>query len=164
MARLRYLQPVVDVLAPAIVRAPATLAGCSDDEVAALEALVAPHRLPAAYREFLVFGGKRLAGVFGGVDFSYRHALIHRTHANRDVLRMLRVADKQAVMPDTLFVLNEHLGSNFTYVHLDAGDEPPVYFREEGNGGLATAIREHDSFSAFVLVQASITMRLARRR
>jgi hypothetical protein len=168
--RYRYLQPVVDLLAPLIVAAPATLVACSASEIAALEALAAPYRLPAAYVEFLRFGGKRLAGVFGGVDFSYRHAWVMREHGNRVVASMLGREDKDAVLPDTVFVINEHLGSNFTFFHLDAGDDPPVYLWEEGaleagraGGGLDTAVREHERFSAFVLAQAQIHVEYLRR-
>jgi len=60
-------------------------------------------------------------------------------------------------------VLNEHLGASFTFFQLDAGDDPPVYLWEERDldagrpgGGLDTAIREHERFSAFVLAQARI--------
>jgi hypothetical protein len=170
MAALRYLQPVVDLLAPLIVAAPATLVGCSAAEIAALEALVAPHRLPAAYVEFLRFGGKRLAGVFGGVDFSYPHARIMREHGNCTVASMVRRDDQHAVLPDTLFAINEHLGSTFTFFRLDAGDDPPVYMWEEGErgaerarGGLDAAIREHERFSAFVLAEARIHVEYLRR-
>jgi hypothetical protein len=166
---LRYLQAAAGVLAPLIAAAPATLVGCSDAEIAALEAMVAPHRLPAAYREFLRYGGKELAGVFGGVDFSYKMARILRASGNRDVLSILRRSDRAAMLPVTLFVLNEHLGSNFTWFDLGAGDDPPVYLWEEpesaaaGPHGLDTAIREHDTFSAFVLVQAQIKVEYLRR-
>jgi hypothetical protein len=168
--RYTYLQPVVDLLAPLIVAAPATLVGCSASEIAALEALVAPRRLPAAYVEFLRFGGKQLTGVFGGVDFSYRHARIMREHGNRDVASMVRRQDDDAVLPDSVFVINEHLGSNFTFFHLDAGDDPPIFLWEEGEsgarragGGLDTALREHERFSAFVLAQARTHVEYLRR-
>jgi hypothetical protein len=76
---------------------------------------------------------------------------------------MLRRLDEQALLADTVFVINEHLGSNFTYFELDAGDDPPVYFWEEGEGGLETAIRERGSFSAFLLAEARVSIKLWRR-
>jgi hypothetical protein len=157
------MQPAADALAPLIAEAPESLVPCTTDEIAALEALVAPHRLPAAYVEFLRYGGKQLTGVFRGVDFSYAIARRMRENGYREILRMLRVFDKAAVIPDTLFVINEHLGSNFTYFDLGEGDDPPVYLWEEGEGGLDTAIREHDTFSSFVLTQAKNHVKLARR-
>lgn len=160
---LRYLQPVADALSPLIAEAPGALVGCTDEEIAALEAWVAPHRLPAAYVEFLRFGGKDLAGVFHGLDFSYAMALALRAHGNRDILSMLRRRDQTAVLPDTVFVINEHLGSNFTYFDLTEGDDPPTYFWEEGDGGLDTAVREHDAFSSFVLTQAKLRLEFLRR-
>jgi hypothetical protein len=46
---------------------------------------------------------------------------------------MLRVVDKAAMIPDTLFVINEHLAANFTYFDLGDGDDPPVYLWEDGD-------------------------------
>jgi SMI1/KNR4 family protein SUKH-1 len=161
-AGLHYLQGVAEILAPAIAEAPGSLVACSDEEIAALEQLVAPHRLPAAYVELLRYGGKQLGPIFRGVDFSYRMALAQRSHGNRDILKMLRVWDKTAALPETLFVLNEHLGSNFTYFDLGEGDDPPVYLWEEGDGGLDTAVREHERFSDFVLAQAKNAMKIGR--
>lgn len=160
---LRYMQPIANVLAPLIAEAPGSLVPCTTDEIAALEALIAPHRLPAAYVEFLRYGGKQLAGVFRGVDFSYAIARLMREDSYRDILRMLRRFDKAAVIPDTMFVINEHLGSNFTYFDLGEGDDPPIYLWEEGEGGLDTAIREHDRFSSFVLTLAKNHVKFARR-
>jgi hypothetical protein len=92
---------------------------CTAEEVAALDALVAPHHLPAAYVEFLRYGGKELAGVFHGL--------------------------------------------NFTYFDLTEGDDPPTYFWEEGDGGLESAVRDHDAFSSFVLTQAKLRIEFLRR-
>jgi hypothetical protein len=160
---LRYLQPVVDTLAPLIAEAPGSLVPCSDDEIAALEALVAPHHLPAAYVEFLRYGGKDLAGVFHGLNFSYRMTFVLRKDGSRDIVSMLRRRDPAALLPDTVFVLNEHLGSNFTYFDLSEGDDPPTYFWEEGDGGLDTAVRDHDAFSSFVLTQAKLRVEFLHR-
>jgi hypothetical protein len=160
---LRYLQPVADALVPLIADAPGSLVPCTTEEIAALEALTAPHHLPAAYVEFLRYGGKQLAGVFHGLDFSYAMALAHRSHGSRDILSMLRRRDQTAVLPDAVFVLNEHLGSNFTYFNLTEGDDPPIYFWEEGDEGLDTAVRDHDAFSSFVLTQAKLRVEFLRR-
>ena len=83
------------------------------------------------------------------------------SHDYRDIVAMIRSWDKEVMLPPELFVLNEHFGSNFTFVRLDEGDDPPVYLWEEGEGGLDVATREHDTFSAFLtdLVQKHITRR-----
>jgi hypothetical protein len=161
--RLRYLQPVADLLAPMIDAAPATLVGCNSFQIQALEGLVAPYRLPASYVEFLRFGGIKLGRLFNLVNLSYAQAWLIRSHP-LEIVRLLRRLDKGALLPDTVFVVNEHLASNFTYFELDAGDDPPVYLWEEGEGGLETAIREHDSFSAFLLATATVSIELWRRR
>jgi hypothetical protein len=161
--RLRYLQPVAEVLAPVLATAPTTLVPCTPEEIAVLEALVAPNHLPAAYVEFLRYGGKQLANVFRGVDFSYGQARRMRENGNREILRMLRICDKDAELPETVFIINEHLAANFTYFDLGEGDDPPIYLWEDGAGGLDAAIQEHDTFAGFVLTQAQNSVKFGRR-
>jgi hypothetical protein len=99
----------------------------------------------------LAYGGRKLGGLYGSVDISYEMTWALLSHDYRDIVTMIRPWDKEVALPPELFVLNEHLGSNFTFVRLDEGDDPPVYVWEEGEGGLEVATREHDTFSAFLL-------------
>lgn len=124
---------------------------CSREDVDALQAMLpAPYKLPAAYVELLLYGGRSLAGVFQGIDFSFEMAKALLEHGNRDIVRMLQASAPGATLPPDVLVISEHQGSNFTYVRLTEGDDPPVYFWEEGEGGLETSVCEHPTFSAFV--------------
>jgi len=157
---LQHIGPAIEELKRWSGFSPAELIPATPEEIVALEAfLSAPYRLPGAYRELLQVGGRKLAKVYSGVDFSYRMAWVLLSNGYRDILRMLRPYNRDAVMPPELFVVNEHLGSNFTYVKLDEGDDPPVYWWEEGEGGLETSMKEHDSFSQFVLEQVRKSIR-----
>jgi hypothetical protein len=85
------------------------------------------------------------------VDISYEMTWALLSHDYRDILTTIRPWDKAVALSRDLFVLNDHSGSNFTFVRLDEGDDPPVYLWEEGERGLEVATREHDTFSAFLL-------------
>lgn len=124
---------------------------CTLEEVSALQAMLPnSYHLPEAYREFLLYGGKKLGKVFNNVDFSYQMARILVQSSYEDITLMLRAWDPAAVLPPNVFVFTEHLGSSFSFFHLTAGDDPPVYFWQEGEGGLEVAEKEQDTFSEFL--------------
>jgi hypothetical protein len=147
----KYIQPAIDAFEGWSGSAGESVVPCTEQEIATMAARLPSGRLPEAYRELLAYGGKKLGGVYGGVDISYEMTWALLSHDYRDILTMIRPWDKAVVLPRDLFVLNEHSGSNFTFVRLDEGDDPPVYLWEEGEGGLEVATREHDTFSAFLL-------------
>jgi SMI1 / KNR4 family (SUKH-1) len=147
-----YVQQAVDTLESSRGFALERVSGCTVQQVAAMEALLpASHRLPGAYREFLLYGGESLLDVFNGLDISYQMSWSLLSHGKRDIIKMLRTWDPNPVLPPELFFVNEHLGSNCTFFKLSEGDDPPIYFWEEGEGGLECAVRQYDRFSAFLL-------------
>lgn len=149
--RAKYIQAAIDALEHWDGFAKEPVVPCTEQEISAMAAQLPPQRIPEAYRELLVYGGRKLGGVYGAVDISYEMTWTLLSHGYRDIVAMIRPWDKDVVLPAHLFVINEHLGSNFTFVRLDEGDDPPVYLWEEGEGGLEVATREHDTFSAFLL-------------
>ena len=139
---------------------------CTEHEIAAMAAHLPGGRVPEAYRELLAYGGRKMGRLYERIDISYEMTWALLRDDYKDVLAMIRPWDKGVVLPPKLFVLNEHFGSNFTFVRLDEGDDPPIYLWEEGDGGLEAATREHDAFSAFLLdlVQKHILHRGAEAR
>jgi len=149
--KAKHIQAAIDALERWDGFATESVLPCTEQDVAVMAARLPGGRVPEAYRELLAYGGRKLGGVYGGVDISYEMTWALLSHDYRDIVAMIRPWDKAVVLPPELFVLNEHVGSNFTFVRLDEGDDPPVYFWEEGEGGLEVATREHDSFSGFLL-------------
>lgn len=149
--KAKHIQAAIDVLEHWHGFAEEPVVPCTEQEIAAMAARLPGGRIPEAYRELLAYGGRKLGGVYGAVDISYEMTWPLLSHDYRDIVAMIRPWDKDVALPPELFVLNEHFGSNFTFVRLDEGDDPPVYLWEEGEGGLEVATREHDSFSAFLL-------------
>jgi hypothetical protein len=106
------------------------------------------YELPGAVIEFL--------GYMGTNDISsFQHnGLAIDIYLQQAVLKHLacenlgKFGDPQ--MPAEIFMIDEHLGSNFTFLLLSDGDDPPVYFWEEGDGGIEDSIEIFSAFSEMV--------------
>ncbi|MGD1901075.1 MAG: SMI1/KNR4 family protein [Geitlerinemataceae cyanobacterium] len=130
---------------------------CKPAEIDRLEALLPePYRLPAAYCELLAYGGHKLGNLFRHLDFSYRQVKFLLETGYGDIRSCIagwedEDEDEDPELPDNLFVINEWLGSSFTFMRLDEGDDPSVYlWSEENEGGLEVATAQYDRFSDFL--------------
>jgi hypothetical protein len=152
MEKFKYIQEVIVEFEILLAEFGGEVIPCTEKEVKDIERMLTPpYQLPGAYKEFLLYGGKKIAEIFNSQFFdSYDLVLLMLKDEYRDITRMLRVEDPNAKIYPDIFILNEHLGSNFTYFRLTEGDDPPVYFWEEGEGGLETSSQEFDSFSDFL--------------
>ncbi|MDJ0574109.1 MAG: SMI1/KNR4 family protein [Xenococcaceae cyanobacterium MO_234.B1] len=149
--KFEYIEQEVNTLDEFIENTNLQVIPCSQLEIDELESLLPyKYKLPKAYKEFLLYGGKKIENLFRGVDFSYAMAKTLIENGYRDIYKMLKPWDPNVELPKDLFVINEHLGSNLTYFRLTEGDNPPVYFWEEGEGGLKVAEKETDTFSGFL--------------
>ncbi|WP_017660523.1 SMI1/KNR4 family protein [Baaleninema simplex] len=105
---------------------------CTLKEVAELETLLPrPYKLPTAYKEFLLYGGKKMAGVFGGNNFSYKMAKILAEDGYRRLFTIVKAWEKKDSFDPEFFALTEHLGSNMYYLKLTEGENPPIYYWDE---------------------------------
>ena len=124
---------------------------CTLEEVEALESILPhPYHLPEAYKEFLLCGGKKMGILFRLSDLSYEIAKIFLENKYRSIMCMLEADDKNARLPSDIFVISEHGGYNFTYFLLTEGENPPIYWWEEGKGGLEFSQKQHNSFSEYL--------------
>jgi hypothetical protein len=117
--KAKYIQAAVDAFESLHGSAEESVVPCTEQEVAATTARLPCGRVPEAYRELLAYAGRKLGGVYGGVDISYEMTWALLSHDYRDIASMIRPWDKAVMLPRELFVLNEHLGSNFTFVRLE---------------------------------------------
>ena len=133
---------------------------CNKAEVSELESMLpSPYRLPSAYREFLLYGGKKFGCVFGLLDFSYEMAKILLKSKYQDIYDMLEAYEEPCFqLPGDIFVINDHLESNFTYFFLKEGENPPIYWWEEDEGSLGSAsVKRADSFSEYLMQMIKVT-------
>lgn len=127
--------------------------GGSEEEIAALERfLPSGYSLPAAYREFLHFGGRGMGEIFGLFWFTFS------TH--EDGAPSYSYANHFS--PDWL-VFGQHLVEYRALFNLTAGDNPPVYSSFETlEGGFEPLKLESESFTAFLVKIIRSAERLGR--
>ena len=139
---------------------------CSIKEVNALESkLSPPYKLPAAYKEFLLYGGTEMAGLSGVSDIFYGKAKLLLNYPNEAYDLFCDEELEGQAPPAEMFFITEYLGAYTAYFQLDEGDDPPVYeWKEEyGDNELDTVKKSHNSFSEY-LKKLIISYLLLRRR
>lgn len=114
---------LVQLLIEQKIATPATIQGCSEDELRALEA----HHgrpLPRAYREFLRAMGREMGELFADSEIRCGpHLLTQRTSAEA----MLRAGGVQTPLPNGAIVFAGHSADAFDFFLSGEGDDPPVY-------------------------------------
>ncbi len=101
--------------------------GCSDDEIAALEAHF-NFRLPRAYRVFLSIMGHGTDNYEVGTDYTYNWLFDQTKYANE-------LLDEKNIlpMPPNAFAFSMHQGYQFCCFFVEEGiDDPSVFYYHEG--------------------------------
>lgn len=135
-----------------------SILGCTAGELERIESkLPKKSKLPAAYKEFMLFGGHYLVSFFSVVELSYSdlelRTKFHPNDKNSDIYRALQGWEEEPITwPKNLFVIALNGPNNFIYyIDLTEGDNPPVYFwGEELEGGLEKSVKEYGTFSDFI--------------
>jgi hypothetical protein len=151
---MQYLEKVITEFEKLLQEFGGEVRPCTQEEVEELESLLPnSYCLPAAYKEFLFYGGKKMGDIFSeGCFFEYEIALAELKSRNRDTISTLKMYEPEAQIPPDFFLIGDHHGSYFEYVLLTEGDNPPVYaWNEEQEGGLETAQKKFASFSDFLI-------------
>ena len=154
MRRFKYIEKEVAIFEQLKIAYDCKVVPCTEAEVSELESMLpSPYRLPGAYKEFLLYGGHDMGRFFNLIDFSYEMAKILLKNKYRSIYIMVKWEEEPGwKLPDNIFVINNHLSSNFTYFWLTDRENPPVYWWEEDEGSLKEASRkEADSFSEFLM-------------
>ena len=160
MTQFKYLEEVIKIFEKFLFefseKLPHTqVIGCNSSEVKMLEATLPPiYKFPAAYKEFLLYGGKEMAGIFHDMEcyFSYKEVLKNKGDTGRDYATyLIRTWDPDAELPPDMFLLSTHISAYFEYFRLTEGDNPPVYaWNEEDEGGTEVIEKMHDCFSDYL--------------
>lgn len=136
-----YAQELTRLVVDAGLAAEDDLVGCSDDEIAALEARISVS-LPRAYQGFLHAMGRDAGDLFVGTDMFYEDLPIPR-----EVLQAVLDEDDDAggfVVPDNAVVFVSHQGYVFLYLLVEDGnDDPPVFLYTEEEGGPPRQVADH---------------------
>ena len=162
MRLFKYIEREINVFEQFLDRFGGEVIPCKNEEIEILESLIPkPYFLPEAYKEFLLYGGKKMAGLFDKYEAGYEAVKKIQLTRNQEIIRMVKAYDpEKKELPVDLFVIEEiNHCNNFTYLLLKEGNNPPVYFWEEDEGGLEVSIKLADSFSNYLLreIQAKAT-------
>ena len=115
---------------------------CSADEVERLDRAAA-HRLPAAYKAYLLIAGAEPPAAWVGSDCTVRH-LPGLKEAADELLK----SDGQPPLSQQAFVFFMHQGYQFFYFIADGtSDDPPVFYYLEREPGV---VKKFDRFSRMV--------------
>lgn len=152
---VNYLRPIQEAWSVIPAGPAAALRPSPSAELDRLEALLPPgHRLPEALRAHLLWGGEKAGNLYRSVDFSTPMISIFLERRLQSIEAMVARHGGTEPLPADMLVINEYLGSSFTYLLLSEGDNPPVYMWEEGgNGGLRDAVLEAPTFVEWVVLR-----------
>jgi SMI1/KNR4 family protein SUKH-1 len=101
---------------------------CTMEEMEALEQQIG--RLPAAYREYLLWMGHGAGTFWRGTDAFYQSLPRLQVGA----VELLNENSFEQVLPENAFVFLMHQGYQFLFFLLGGDEDPPVYYFSEGTG------------------------------
>lgn len=167
MKKFKYINKEIEIFERLVQTFGGEVIPATPDEINTLESLLpSSYSLPAAYKEFLLYGGKKMGSLFeGGFDFSLNAVTFHLKN-RKEIFEIIHEDDSNEELPTDLFVLVEHGGGYVEYFLQREGDNPPVYSYSEADGdGLEVSKKIHNSFSDFLLEQIRIHgMHLLKRK
>ena len=143
----RTLDNIITKLTGAKIVSPATLVGCTDEEIASIEAS-AGVKLPATYRAFLAKMGRSAGTFLQGTDFLFPDLLTLKAQAQR----LLRESKAPVGLDAADFVFAVHQGYTFVFFKCGTDDDPPVFVFEEGDTSFRPGA---ESFSAWLAQSAA---------
>ena len=151
--KFQYIKETTKLLEKFIEKHGGKVVSCTQEEIDKLESMLPnSYHLPAAYKEFLLYCGKDMGDISGITCFSYKQVLSIIEDNNTDIKGMLEMCDADDELPADIFVISQHIMSNFEYILLSEGENPPVYFwSEEEEAGLETAVKRNNSFSEYLI-------------
>jgi hypothetical protein len=118
---------------------------CSALEIEQLSRLAKNKRLPLQYLELMRRAGNGIR-LFIGSSYTIGEVPELREAA----IELLQENNSDENLADSSFVFFMHQGYQFYYFNLDDGDNPPVYFYNEGENE-DRSIKRAESFSNFLI-------------
>ena len=152
MRQSQYLEEMIIILEKFLAKFGGEAIPCTKEEVEVLESMLPhPYRLPAAYKEFLLYGGKKSGNLFNMLNISDKQAKFSLDIKYRDFFDGLDAfGGNNERLPSDIFVIEEWQSYSFTYFLLTEGEDPPIYFWHEDKGGLEDSEKINDNFSGFL--------------
>lgn len=121
---------------------------CTVEEVEEIETWLG-HRLPEAYREFLLWMGHSGGGFLRGSDCFYYDLKSLWDNAQE----LLKEDNFPGELPENIFVFFMHQGYQFNFFYLDGDDDPPVFCYLEEEPVKTSFFQIYPRFSDFILTE-----------
>lgn len=118
---------------------------CTPEQLQQLMQMVGNLRLPSTYLQFMGYAGNGIR-FFKGSSYTMREIENIQTWAQE----LLSEDESLEILTSNDFVFFMHQGYQFYFFKLDEGDNPPIYYYEEGENH-QKFIKKYDSFSEFVI-------------
>ena len=165
MLQFEYLNKTIHILEKFVARYGEEIIPCTSKEVEKLESMLPhPYRLPTAYKEFLLYGGKKIGAFYEeGSMFDYKRALNYVKSGRSSAISLLKQYETNPQLPDDIYVLTTYMSSFFNFFKLTEGENPPVYeWNEEDEIGTEAIVKAYDSFTDFIRDEIRIRHLLLR--
>ena len=119
-------------------------AGCSKKEIENLE-IYAKHSLPETYKDFMISMGRNGGNYLDDINSTYG-----KVFDNRDIAtELLKEDESDFRISETDFVFSSYLGGQFMFFNLLEGNNPPVYYYNEGT--IRIPVETYERFTECIL-------------
>lgn len=145
-----YLDRVKKQLIELQLVKPDELAGCTCDEVIAIEQQLGIS-LPRCYQEFLLSMGHSAGQFLRGSDCFFNNL----PQLQEWAVELLQENNFAESLPEDAFIFLMHQGYQFSFFRVSEGADPPTYSYCEGTNQ-TSFIKSHESFSEFLATEVEI--------
>ena len=152
--KFQYIKETTKLLEFFLDKYGGKIISCTKEEVDKLESMLPDsYQLPAAYKEFLLYGGKEIGQLYEpGSRFDYIKALNYVKNGRGSAISLLKQYEANPQLPDDIYVLSTYMSSYFNFFRLTEGENPPVYeWNEEDEVGTEAIVKAHESFTDFIV-------------
>jgi hypothetical protein len=128
---------------------------CTEEEIEALEGKLG-FPLPGAVREFYLWGGRDFSSLFQGS--AILHVADHMKEDYRQSARKILQEEggDTAIVEGPIVIIEMDYNGQFCFVRGDAGDDPPVYVKNEQKPAFCSCARFSDFFGMTVELNAGV--------
>ena len=155
----QYIKNTTKLLESFLEKYGGKVVSCTQEEIDKLESMLPDsYKLPAAYKEFLLYGGKEIGQFYEpGSKFDYKRALDYVISGRSAAISLLKQYEDNPKLPDDVYILTTYMSSYFNFFKLTEGENPPVYeWLEEDEIGTEAIVKAHDSFTDFIREEVRI--------
>ena len=152
--KFQYIKEIIPLLETFVKNYGGEVIPCTEEEIKELELMLPnSYHFPSAFKEFLLYGEKKLGALFEGEHSPSYYYSLRRAKNSRGIVagKIGYSGSKIAELPEDIFVVSSHISSYVAYFKLTEGENPPIYsWSDEDELAIEAIKKEHDSFTDFI--------------